>query len=148
MPALYEHSSPRKVKIDFSAPVGSISNDTSGSHSAPTYQARPAHDGMRDIGSPGNGQRVLLLRGLNYHSKGDEIVWRLSQEIARLVGKVGREKEAEGTICRLVLIVDRAARSSWGYGFVELATPEVSQPPLLAPSTHHCISSLQLFCLS
>ena len=81
---------------------------------------------MRDIGPPGGGKRVLLLRSLNYSTTGEEVVRRMSHEIARLAGKVGREREAESAICRVVVVVDRTSRNSWGFGFVELATPEVS----------------------
>ena len=81
---------------------------------------------MRDIGAPGGGKRVLLMRGMNYHTTGEEMIRRLSHEIARLVGKPGRERDAETAIVRVVRIVDRETRNSWGFGFVELATPEVS----------------------
>lgn len=118
MPALHAHSEPRKVKIDFSQP--------SGSENAGVFHAKPGSDGMRDIGHAGAGNRVLLLRGLNFHSSGEDIVKKLGQEIARMVGKQGREKEAEATICRVALVVDRETKSKWGFAFVELVTAEVS----------------------
>lgn len=125
MPALYAHSDPRKVKIDFSTPQQNPHSGHGSYQSAPMY-VRPGHDGMRDIGSPGGGKRVLLLRGLDSMTTPDEVIRRIGQEIARMVGKQGRESEAESSIVRVVLIVDKSARSSWGYGFVELATSEVS----------------------
>ncbi|WVF66706.1 hypothetical protein IAT40_001448 [Kwoniella sp. CBS 6097] len=141
MPALYAHSEPRKVKIDYSAPPPPPS--TSGHHEQPaqTYTpppiyARPAHDGMRDISTPGDGKRVLLLRGLDSNTTAKEIVARMSQEVARMMGRTGQEAAAESTIVRVVLIVDRFARSSWGYAFVELSTTELASallPFLLTP---------------
>jgi RNA-binding protein 5/10 len=134
MPALYEHSDPKKVKIDYSATLSDYkpnqgNNDPSG---APTpyhhaHHTRPGHDGTRDIAAAGSakGKRVILLRGLNYHSGHELIVRRLGEEITRMVGKRGQERWAESAICRLVLIGDRYTRKSWGYGFVELATVEV-----------------------
>jgi RNA-binding protein 5/10 len=119
MPALYAHSEPRKVKIDFSQP---INND----YSSSVVHVKPGSDGMRDIGSAGGGNRVLLLRGLNFHSTGEDLVHRLGQEIARMVGKQGREHEAESAICRVALVIDRETRSKWGFAFIELATTEVS----------------------
>ena len=138
MPALFEHSSPKKVKVDFSTPLGTPADPSSSQipqWSIGHHPGRPPSDGMRDIGSPGGGKRVLLLRGMNYHSTGEEVIRRFSQEIARLVGKVGRERDAETAIVRVVRIVDRESRSSWGFGFVELATPEVS---LVAPHGISC----------
>ncbi|WWD16770.1 hypothetical protein CI109_101202 [Kwoniella shandongensis] len=141
MPALYAHSEPRKVKINFSA-TQAQSGPSQNTYEQPNVQlyqplyARPAHDGMRDIGSPGGGKRVLLLRGLDSGTTANEVVSRMSQEIARMMGKIGREIAAEGTIVRVVLILDRAARSSWGYGFIELATAELASallPFLLSP---------------
>jgi hypothetical protein len=70
------------------------------------------------------GSRVF--RMLDWNSRGDEIIWRTSQEIARLLNKVGREKEAEGCIVRVATIQDKAGRgASWGFAFVELVTSEV-----------------------
>jgi RNA-binding protein 5/10 len=129
MPALFAHSDPKKVKIDFSTPLGAPadpSNSHGGQWSGGHHAGRPPSDAMRDIGSPGGGKRVLLLRGMNYHTTGEEVMRRISHEIARLVGKVGRERDAETAIVRVVRIVDREARNIWGFGFVELATPEVS----------------------
>jgi hypothetical protein len=80
---------------------------------------------MRDVGQPGGGKRVLLLRGLDPRTYGDEVARRIAQEIARLLGKQGREREAEAAICRVVMIVDRVGSQSWGLSFVELIAPEV-----------------------
>ncbi|OXG70952.1 hypothetical protein C349_07117 [Cryptococcus neoformans var. grubii Br795] len=135
MPALYAHSDPRKVKIDFSTPQQNPHSGHGSYQSAPAY-VRPGHDGMRDIGSPGGGKRVLLLRGLDSMTTPGEVIRRIGQEIARMVGKQGRESEAESSIVRVVLIADKSARSSWGYGFVELATSELASallPFLLSP---------------
>ncbi|WWC59936.1 uncharacterized protein I303_102499 [Kwoniella dejecticola CBS 10117] len=138
MPALYSHSSPRKVKIDFSATQassGAHGNDGQAHQHQPQY-VRPAHDGMKDIGTFGGGKRVLLLRGLDASTTADDLISRMSQEIARMMGRVGKEIAAESTIVRVILIVDRNVRSSWGYAFIELATTELAAallPFLLAP---------------
>ncbi|ORY25257.1 hypothetical protein BCR39DRAFT_292207 [Naematelia encephala] len=146
MPALYAHSDPRKVKIDFSTPQG-VPNDSSAQTVGPSSfrYDRPLSDGMRDIGPPGPGKRVLLLRGLDYHASANEVARRLGQEVARMLGKQGREREAEKTVCRVVLIVDRESRSSWGFAFVELVTAELAAamlPFLLNPA-----SQPQGFCI-
>ncbi|WWC68946.1 uncharacterized protein I206_102882 [Kwoniella pini CBS 10737] len=138
MPALYSHSNPRKVKIDFSATQSSSTshgNDGQSYQHQPQY-VRPAHDGMKDIGTFGGGKRVLLLRGLDASTTANDLISRMSQEIARMMGKVGKEIAAESSIVRVILIVDRNVRSSWGYAFVELATAELAAallPFLLAP---------------
>ncbi|WWD08598.1 hypothetical protein V865_006711 [Kwoniella europaea PYCC6329] len=138
MPALYSHSNPRKVKIDFSATLPSSEGHGSTGQPyvhQPTY-VRPAHDGMKDIGVFGAGKRVLLLRGLDASTTSNDIVSRVSQEIARMMGKIGKEIAAESTIVRVIMIVDRNVRSNWGYAFVELATAELAAallPFLLAP---------------
>ena len=124
MPALHAHSDPRKVKIDFAAPSSDAPGGSDfGSH---VQHVKPGSDGMRDIGTPGEGNRVLLLRSLNFRTTGEEITRRLAQEIARMLEKSGREKEAEGAICRVALVVDKETKSRWGFAFVELATTEVS----------------------
>lgn len=131
MPALYSHSVPKKVKIDFSSeprpyerPI--VHHQQRSDEQQELVHTIPGHDGMRDIGPPGGGKRVLLLRGLDPESSANGVIRRIAEEVARLVGKIGREREAEGTICRVVLIVDRYSHESWGYAFVELATSEVS----------------------
>ncbi|WVO17927.1 hypothetical protein L204_105625 [Cryptococcus depauperatus] len=136
MPALYAHSTPRKVKIDFSTPFQNPHPSGFDTRHHGTAYVRPGHDGMRDIGTPGDDKRVLLLRGLDSLTTSGEVIYRSSQEIARMVGKQGQEIEAGKTIVRVVLIVDKSARSNWGYAFVELATSELASallPFLLSP---------------
>ncbi|OCF30828.1 hypothetical protein I316_07551 [Kwoniella heveanensis BCC8398] len=142
MPALYAHSEPRKVKIDFSSqpppaqPSGQREQPAAQTYTPPPMYARPAHDGMRDISTPGDGNRVLLLRGLDSNTTAKEIIVRMSHEVARMMGRTGQEAAAESTIVRVILIVDRFARSSWGYAFVELSTAELASamlPFLLTP---------------
>jgi len=124
MPALHAHSDPRKVKIDFAAPQAEMPGRSDfGPH---VQHVKPGSDGMRDIGTPGGGNRVLLLRSLNFRTSGEEIIRRLGQEIARMLEKGGREKEAEGAICRVAVVIDKETKSRWGFAFVELATTEVS----------------------
>jgi RNA-binding protein 5/10 len=133
MPALFSHSEARRVKIDFSkpvAPTGTGLNSAQGVsadyvHSNDVAPAR-RHDGTRDIGPPGGGKRVLLLRMLDWNTRGEEIIRRLSQEIARMIGKQGKEQEAQTGIVRVATIHDKTGRgASWGFAFVELVTTEV-----------------------
>ncbi|WWC87543.1 uncharacterized protein L201_002433 [Kwoniella dendrophila CBS 6074] len=139
MPALYAHSNPRKVKVDFSATSAPPTQSNDGASQPYIHQpqyVRPAHDGMKDIGVFGAGKRVLLLRGLDASTTAADLTTRMSQEIARMMGRVGREIAAESTIVRIVMIVDKSARSSWGFAFIELATAELAAallPFLLAP---------------
>jgi hypothetical protein len=64
---------------------------------------------------------------LDWNTGGQEIIWRTSQEIARLLNKQGREKEVENYIVRVATIQDKLGRgASWGFAFVELVTSEVS----------------------
>jgi RNA-binding protein 5/10 len=121
MPALYAHSEPRKVRIDYAAPPSSAPEGHQAGYQAPPAQSSRGHDGMRDVGQPGGGKRVLLSR-----THGDEVVRRVAQEIARLLGKQGSEKQAEAAISRVVMVVDRVGSMSWGLSFVELVTAEVS----------------------
>ncbi|KLT41040.1 hypothetical protein CC85DRAFT_329392 [Cutaneotrichosporon oleaginosum] len=118
MPALFAHSEPRRVKIDF---AGSRLDDAP----TPVPQLGARHDGTRDIGQPGGGSRVLLLRGLDPGTYAGEVVRRLAEEITRMLGK-GTQRDAEACISRVVMIVDRASAISWGFAFVELVTPELA----------------------
>jgi hypothetical protein len=64
---------------------------------------------------------------LDWNTRGEEIIWRTSEEIARMLKKQGKEKEAEDCIVRVATIQDKAGRgASWGFAFVELVTSEVS----------------------
>lgn len=140
MPALFEHSEARKVKIDFSKPVGPPAGPGGAGTGAQAQSAdyhqtndiAPAkrHDGTRDIGPPGGGKRVLLLRMLDWNTRGEEIIRRLSQEIARMIGKQGKEQDVKKSIVRVAMIHDKAGRgASWGFAFVELVTNEVGLCP-------------------
>lgn len=132
MPALYAHSEARRVKIDFSAPAHghNAADHNQGAELAPSQR----HDGTQDMGSAGGGNRVLLLRMLDWNTRGEVLIHRLSQEIARMLGKQGREHEAAQAIVRAATIHDMVGRNaSWGFAFVELVTAEVSsrRRPLL-----------------
>ncbi|WVQ73895.1 hypothetical protein IAR50_003476 [Cryptococcus sp. DSM 104548] len=123
MPALHAHSEPRNVKIDFSAPP-------------PVTYSRPAHDGTRDIGVAGGGKRVLLIRGLTHSTTSADVIYAVSKEIARMMGRQGMESKAESTIVRTVMIVEKGSRNSWGFAFVELASGELAAallPFLISP---------------
>ncbi|TXT11024.1 hypothetical protein VHUM_01775 [Vanrija humicola] len=125
MPALYSHSDPKTVKIDF-AGARADSNRGAPGGAAPAFAATPrGHDGMRDIGSPGEGQRVLLLRHLDQGTYAGEVTRRLAEEISRMIGK-GSERDAEAAISRVVMITDRGTSEPWGFAFVEVVTPELA----------------------
>lgn len=118
MPALFAHSEPRRIKVDF---AGSRLDDAP----APAPQMGARHDGTRDIGQPGGGSRALLLRGLDPGTYAGEVVRRLAEEITRMLGK-GTQRDAEACISRVAMIVDRGSAISWGFAFVELVTPELA----------------------
>lgn len=127
MPALYPHSSAKRVKIDFAGARGDGGE-------GPRPPAVRGHDGTRDIGQPDGLQRVLLLRGLDPGTFAGEVSRRVAEEIARMIGKGVRE--AEATITRVVMIVDRESNTAWSFAFVELVTPELATallPFLLTP---------------
>jgi RNA-binding protein 5/10 len=123
MPALHVRSEPKKVRIDFAAPRDA--STIVHSH-IPPQSARLPHDGMRDVGPMGGGNRVLVLRQLDAGTRGDAVIRRISEEIAKLLSRVGEEATAAHAINRVVPIFDRAGGQSWGICFVELATSEVS----------------------
>jgi RNA-binding protein 5/10 len=87
---------------------------------------------MRDIGPNGGGNRVLLIRGLDVLTRGDEVVCRIGEEIDRLVGReqvgsiLGRR-----AIQRVIMISDVRTKVGWGFGFVEFFQPEVGCVPWL-----------------
>lgn len=140
MPALYGHSEPKRVKIDYAG--NKEERDRGGHHGhshgghAPVQSGMQMHDGTRDIGAPGAGGRVLLVRGLDPGTYVGEVTRRFADEIARLLGKDVRQ--AETTITRVVMINDRATGNPWRYAFVELASPELAAallPFLITPQT-------------
>lgn len=139
MPALYGHSEPKRVKIDY---AGNKDERDRGGHShghgghAAAHSGMQVHDGTRDIGAPGAGGRVLLVRGLDPGTYVGEVTRRFADEIARMLGKDVRQ--AETTITRVVMINDRATGNSWRFAFVELASPELAAallPFLITPQS-------------
>ena len=103
----------RRVKIDFSQ---SAQPHPDGRR---RFDAQPgAHnDGTRDIGSAPTP--VVLLRLLDKSTTIEDI-----HKALRIAEGPGRE----GAIGmkRIILVVDRLARSSWGFAFVEFEEVEVS----------------------
>lgn len=137
MPALYGHSEPKRVKIDYAG--NKEERDRGGHHGhghAPAHSGMQVHDGTRDIGAPGAGGRVLLVRGLDPGTYVGEVTRRFADEIARMLGKDVRQ--AETTITRVVMINDRATGNPWRFAFVELASPELAAallPFLITPQS-------------
>ncbi|KAK4685451.1 hypothetical protein P7C73_g4697, partial [Tremellales sp. Uapishka_1] len=128
MPAMTEHFEAKRVKIDYATPqIGGGEGAGSYGYSGNAYGGgnRP-HAGERDIGKADGGNRVLLLSQLDPGTSAQEILRRLGEEIARLVGKEGRGREAEATVARVVSIVHRESRNSWGFAFIELVTSQLA----------------------
>jgi RNA-binding protein 5/10 len=101
------------VKIDFSQSAQPHSDGRrrqdaqSGSH----------NDGTRDIGSAPTP--VVLLRLLDRNATIEDIAKALR-------GAEGPGKEGAVGMKRILLIVDRATKLSWGFAFVEFEEVEVS----------------------
>lgn len=133
MPALYAHSEPKKVRIDFQvifeqpAPPPQTQYQPPVNNHFPPQSARAPHDGMRDVGTAAGGNRVLLLRQLDSGTHGDAIIRRIAEEISKILMKPGEEKLGEMAINRVVMIVDKNQGGGWGMCFVELVTAEVCQ---------------------
>jgi RNA-binding protein 5/10 len=109
------------LKIDFSAGNSSSSRD---------YE-RGRNDGVRDIGPPGNGNRVLFIRGLDSETSQEDLRDRLGAEIVRLAGASSVASkfpimDGRPAIMRVVLIRHRNSKSSCGLAFVELASTELA----------------------
>jgi RNA-binding protein 5/10 len=121
MPALYAQSEPKRVRIDFAAP---LARDTVTDVRQKNGQV--PHDGMRDVGTPANGNRVLLLRQVDPSATLEMVSERIAQEIARLVGRPGETTQSCEAIERIVAISDKAEGWSWGIYFVELATADLA----------------------
>ncbi|GAA5864275.1 hypothetical protein JCM3774_001278 [Rhodotorula dairenensis] len=112
-----------RIKINYSQKTGGWRDDqgasarlsedqrsTTGAASQGFYM----NDGTRDIGTtPGS---ILLLRGLDPLTTEPEIASALS----RVGGRAGQEI-ARGGLKKVMLVKDRASRSSWGFAFVQLA---------------------------
>ena len=110
------------VRVDFSA---------SSSNGGREHVDRNGNDGMRDIGPPGNGNRVLLIRGLDAQTSQEEVRDRLSAEIVRLAASSpsnGRGPVTDGrqAIRRVVIIRYKNTKISTGLAFVELVSTEVA----------------------
>lgn len=110
------------VRVDFSA---------STSNGGREYVDRNGNDGMRDIGPPGNDNRVLLIRGLDAQTSQEEVRDRLSAEIVRLAATMpsnGRGPVIDGrqAIRRVIIIRQKNTKISTGLAFVELVSTEVA----------------------
>ncbi|KAG0662138.1 hypothetical protein C6P46_003531 [Rhodotorula mucilaginosa] len=113
-----------RIKINYSQKTGGWRDDqgasarlsedqrsTTGAVSQGFYM----NDGTRDIGTtPGS---ILLLRGLDPLTTEAEIATALS----RIGGRASQEIVARGGLKKVMLVKDRASRSSWGFAFVQLA---------------------------
>lgn len=119
MPALYAQSDFKRVTIDFAAPPITTTDVRQKNGQIP-------HDGMRDVGTPANGNRVLLLRQVDASASATLVIDRITQEISRLVGRPGESTLAVAAVSRLVHISDKTEEWSWGIFFVELATAELA----------------------
>jgi len=122
IPPLVPGCDPMDVRVDFSSHTSTNTRE---------YVDRNGNDGMRDIGPPGNGNRVLLVRGLNSQTSQEEVRDRLSAEIVRLAETMpshGRGKVVDGrqAIKRVVIIRHRNTKTSIGLAFVEFVFTELA----------------------
>ncbi|KAJ9115810.1 hypothetical protein QFC22_004951 [Naganishia vaughanmartiniae] len=92
------------------------------------------NEGMRDIAPAGEGNRVLLMRGLAPDSTHEEIRDRIGAEIVRLASSISGEHgwssctvtDGRHTIERVILIRNKHTKLCAGFGFIELATPALA----------------------
>ena len=113
-----------RIKINYSQKTGGWRDDQGASARLSEDQRSATdaasqgfymNDGTRDIGTtPGS---ILLLRGLEPLTTEAEIATALS----RVGGRATQEIVARGGIKKVMLVKDRASRSSWGFAFVQLA---------------------------
>ncbi|GAA5983876.1 hypothetical protein JCM10908_005959 [Rhodotorula pacifica] len=112
-----------RIKINYSQKTGGWRDDQGASArlsedqrttTGAATQGFYMNDGTRDIGTtPGS---ILLLRGLDPLTTESEIATALT----RVGGRAGQEV-ARGGLKKVMLVKDRASRSSWGFAFVQLA---------------------------
>ncbi len=73
---------------------------------------------------------MLLLRGLDMTTEAETVRDRVGEEISRLAARDAANPvtitDGRGAVQRVVLIRDRHNKLARGYGFVELATPEMA----------------------
>jgi hypothetical protein len=108
IPPLFPGCDPMDVRVDFSSHTSTNTRE---------YVDRNGNDGMRDIGPPGNGNRVLLVRGLNSQTSQEEVRDRLSAEIVRLAETMpssdrGKVVDGRQAIKRVVIIRHRNTKTS------------------------------------
>ncbi|BGP25076.1 hypothetical protein JCM10295v2_003996 [Rhodotorula toruloides] len=123
-----------RIKINYSQKTGGWRDDQ-GASARLTEDQRKAegavapsfylNDGTRDIGStPSN---VILLRGLDPLTNEEEISYALS----RVSGRASQEI-AKGGLKRIMIVKDRASRSSWGFAFAQFADVRLAKDVLAA----------------
>ncbi|KAL7339517.1 RNA-directed RNA polymerase 2 [Rhodotorula toruloides] len=123
-----------RIKINYSQKTGGWRDDQ-GASARLTEDQRKAegvaapgfyvNDGTRDIGStPSN---VILLRGLDPLTNEEEISYTLSR-----VGGRASQEIAKGGIKRIMIVKDRASRSSWGFAFAQFADVRLAKDVLAA----------------
>lgn len=124
VPALTPFCQTMNVRIDYSAGRSTSQRD-------PNDWNGP--DGMRDIGPPGNGNRVLLIRGFGPHTSQEELRDRLGAEIVRLVSSASGSSSSDDTVAdgrpaieRVVLLRQRSHKTSTGLAFVQVTSPDLA----------------------
>ncbi|GAA6023535.1 hypothetical protein JCM8202_002669 [Rhodotorula sphaerocarpa] len=128
-----------RIKINYSQKTGGWRSDQGASarlsedqraSTGAASQSFYMNDGTRDIGTtPSN---MLLLRGLDPLTNEDDIAASLSRVGGRPGQDVGR-----GGLKRVMLVKDRASRSSWGFAFVQLADTRLATDVLAAAFNPH-----------
>lgn len=87
---------------------------------------------MRHVaGPPGNGNRVLLIRGLDPYTSQEEVRDRLGAEIVRLAGSHNPSQpfnvvDGRAAITRVIIIRHKGSKASCGFGFVELVSADLA----------------------
>ncbi|POY75100.1 hypothetical protein BMF94_1730 [Rhodotorula taiwanensis] len=123
-----------RIKVNYSQKTGGWRDDQGASARLSEDQRATAgaatqgfyiNDGTRDIGT--TPSQMLLLRGIDPLTSEDEI----ASALTRVGGRAGQEV-ARGGLKRVLLVKDRASRSSWGFAFVQLADVRLATEVLSA----------------
>ncbi|KAJ9094736.1 hypothetical protein QFC21_005894 [Naganishia friedmannii] len=137
IPSVYPNNPPMSVKVDYAGTTAGAGQGRQGQERGwqdPRAAVLGGNEGMRDIAPAGEGNRVLLMRGLAPDSTHEEIRDRIGAEIVRLASSTAGEHGAVSTtiadgrqaIERVILIRNKHTKLCAGFGFIELATPALA----------------------
>ncbi|KAJ9105059.1 hypothetical protein QFC19_003691 [Naganishia cerealis] len=143
IPSVYPNNPAMNVKIDY-AGTGAQGQATQGRQGwqDPRAAVLGGNEGMRDIAPAGEGNRVLLMRGLAPDSMHEEIRDRIGAEIVRLAASASADADSAApagpitdgrpAISKVILIRNKHTKLCAGFGFIEL----VSNPLATALLAH------------